>query len=985
MEEEPEKTVEKLLAELAELHAARAADAVSQFGPDAQTGEQSPGLLMNALLLSPDAFLAFDLDGRVVTSNPRASGDLGYPPNELVGMHIAEISTRRAPEDWAKLVTILRENGPQTLFGHNRRKDGSVYPVEARLWISEGDDAENVFGFLRDASDMQELIEERDQLISLIESSTDIIAVASPDERYIYMNGAGLEMVGVDSIDELSRLTIPDLHPESEHRDLFERVLPQVRSGRWEGELYFQNLRTGGVTPCWLNSFAIRQSTTGDVIGIAVVAQDISTRKDVERRRERLLRLNEVSRNVATSLLENDDLNRAIAIILEGVGKILGVTRSHLCRYREDRRWLFRTHQWSEREGRCVRVERQPESSLPYTWATEILARGDVIRLDDVTSSKMVPSGGSPMFRHDTTAALIVPVIIHGRMESFFGFSDTRGPREWEDDELAIIQIIVDSFARAIERRIADRERSLIAKDLERSVAREKKANQYKSEFLANMSHELRTPMNAIVGYAELLSRPNVDSQKQTVWVKNIKRSTDYLLSLISDVLDLSKIEAGQMTTEKVHCDLTEAVSEVVSLLRMSAEEKLLELDVEFDGPIPEFIASDPVRLRQILVNLIGNAIKFTHQGSVSVRLRLEQGEHVDEQVLRISVVDTGIGMTRDALEELFLPFSQVHGRRDARFGGTGLGLVISRHLARRLGGDIEVESTIDVGSRFTLVLPLSSGETGSLIAKPEPRAGLASSAQAPPDLFAGCRVLVVDDSPENAEVIRFLLEESGSRTDWAENGALGVRAAIAARAAADPFDAILMDMNMPVMDGFEATAKLKEAGIDEPIIALTAFALSEDKKRTFEAGCADYVSKPIVPHVFFSTIARHVKSRTIVSEVKAKPTRAATFSLADNPRFGPLIERYVSSFEPLADRIRADYDGGDVEKVRTEVHRLRGTASNYGFPEISQRAGVVEDAIRGAEPPARVRHCLADLLALLERVARERRRAARDAEDGLD
>jgi len=917
------------------------------------------------LVRAPNAFLVFDPNGRVVEANPQACRDLGYSREELLRQSIWDLSTRQTPEEFEKLLRALYDGGAQTLFGHNRRKDGSTYSVEAHLWIAPFGDQDCVWAVLLDARQVQGLIEERDQLISLIENSSNAISVVALDERFSYMNSAGLALVGVETVDELSALSFLDLHPEFEHRDLRERILPQVKTGRWQGELYYRNRRTGGLVPCWMNAFAIRHSQTGEIIGLAAVAHDISAMKEAERQRERLLKLNEVSRNVATSLLENDDLNQAISIIFQGVGGILSVSRAYLCRYREDRRWVYRTHQWSAGDGACDHVARQPEASDQYDWATRILVGGEVIRIDDVAESSLIPRTGSPLFLPDVRAVLIIPVIIHGRMESFFCFVDTHGRRVWSDDELAILQIIVDSFARAIERRIADREREEIAQDLERAVAREMSANRYKSEFLANMSHELRTPMNAIVGYAELLSRPNVDRHKQDTWIKNIRRSTNYLLNLVNDVLDLSKIEAGQMTIEKESCDLVDAVSEVLNLLRVPAEEKLVRLEAEYDGPIPETIETDPIRFKQILINLVGNAIKFTPKGSVTVRLGMEDRES-GGKVLRVRVVDTGIGIAPEAVTELFQPFAQVHARRDPRFGGTGLGLQISRHLARLLGGEIEVQSQVDVGSTFTLVLPLRAIDVGRVTSPPRPRAeaGPAPSPAAPSSLLEGSRILIVDDSPENVEVLRFLLSEAGSSCEAAENGALGVKAAMSAQSQGHPFDAILMDMNMPVLDGFEATRQLIQRGVSSPIIALTAFAMADDKERCRQAGCVDYVTKPVVPHSFFATLTRHVKVR----RVDARPPDEEAFSLAKNPRFAPLIARYVASFPELIERLKADFRDGRSDDVRTQVHRLRGTASNYGFPDISHTAGRCEDAIRSGQAREVVERELDELLLHLAR-----------------
>lgn len=918
---------------------------------------------------APDECLVIDREGRIVDANDCALRQLGYRAEELIGRAIWEIGTRQTREGFQKVLEALDAEGPQFLFGHNRRKDGSTYAVEARLWSGVWGGEPHIFALIRDSSGSQGLIEERDQLISLIENSAEMICVADPEGSITYMNPAGAELLGLVDASEMTGHGLRELFPDSERNRLDAEVLPTIRSGRWRGELPLRGFGGTDATPAWVNAFSIQHSQTREVIGLAVIAHDITERKAAERQREKLLALNEVSRKVATSLLEHDDLNRAIGIVLSGVGRILGVSRSYLCRYREDRRWVFRTHQWTEEEGDIHLIEPHPEPSEGYTWATDLLAKGKPIRIPNVAESGIVPKEGSGVLRPDVRALLVLPVIIHGRLESFFGFVDTSATRDWEDEELALLGIIVDSYARAIERRIAEREREVISEDLAKSVERERAANRYKSEFLANMSHELRTPMNAIVGYAELLSRSNVDRKKQETWARNIRRSTGYLLSLINDVLDLSKIEAGEMQVSHEPCCVRDLIAEVLELLARQAREKMLELSMSVAEEVPDCVLTDPMRLKQILVNLVGNAIKFTNEGRVEVRLALA-GEERD--ALLFEVVDTGIGIAPEALRDLFRPFSQVNPSRDTRFGGAGLGLDICRHLARLLGGMVTVESEVGQGSCFAVRLPLvPAGEEARETCKALSREGF-GVASPPERTFAGRRLLIVDDSPENQEVLRFLLEESGAEVETADDGQSGVETVLAAKRNGRAFDAILMDMNMPVLDGYEATRRLVAAGIEEPVIALTALALSGDEERCREAGCSGYISKPVVPSLFFETISRHLArpgEKAGGEEPATVPAAGGgedVFSLSDNPRFRPLVERYLASFETLWPEIEGLHRDGELESLRTRVHRLRGTASNYGFPAISAAAGRCEDLIRAGGGETELSEALAELGALL-------------------
>jgi CheY-like chemotaxis protein/HPt (histidine-containing phosphotransfer) domain-containing protein len=403
----------------------------------------------------------------------------------------------------------------------------------------------------------------------------------------------------------------------------------------------------------------------------------------------------------------------------------------------------------------------------------------------------------------------------------------------------------------------------------------------------------------------------------------------------------------------------------VEELLRGQAEEKLLEFRVLYEGPVPQVVETDPVRFKQILVNLVGNAIKFTSEGHVHVRVRTEGVEGGAPLRLAIAVEDTGMGIGPEDLKRLFRPFAQVHAGRDPRFGGTGLGLDISRHLARLLGAEIDVVSEVGKGSTFTLRHPLSEVEAAHLTSV-RPTAPARAGAPGAVSL-AGRSVLVVDDSPENREVLRFLLEESGCRIETAENGAQGVERARQAWQAKKPFDVVLMDVSMPVLDGYEATRQILAAGVRTPVIALTALALAGDKDRCLAAGYADYVSKPVVPSVFLETIARHLapEARAAVGD-GAPASVAPAVSLVGNPRFQPLIERYVGSFPEQRRELAALLEAGRTEELRTRVHRLRGTASNYGFPEVSRAAGACEDRIRAGAGRAEVAAALRELDRLL-------------------
>lgn len=390
-------------------------------------------------------------------------------------------------------------------------------------------------------------------------------------------------------------------------------------------------------------------------------------------------------------------------------------------------------------------------------------------------------------------------------------------------------------------------------KNLEITRARADAANRSKSEFLANMSHEIRTPMTAILGFTDvLIEQGDLDAAppERAEAAQTIKRNGEYLLGLINDILDLSKIEAGKLELETISCSPCQIIAEVDSLMGIRAEAKNLRFNIEYMGQMPNIIHGDPIRLRQILINLIGNAIKFTEVGGVRLITRLVNED--DQPVLQFDVLDTGIGMTEEQATKLFQPFSQADTSTTREFGGTGLGLAISKRLANLLGGEIEVvETQRNAGTRFRLTIP-----TGSLDGVPMVNDPQAATAVAPPEpneskpadgpALADLRILLAEDGPDNQRLIVHVLKKAGADVSVAENGKIAADAALEARKDDQPFDVILMDMQMPVMSGYEATAFLRREGYTRPIIALTAHSMASDRQKCLDAGCDEYAAKPI-------------------------------------------------------------------------------------------------------------------------------------------
>jgi PAS domain S-box-containing protein len=401
---------------------------------------------------------------------------------------------------------------------------------------------------------------------------------------------------------------------------------------------------------------------------------------------------------------------------------------------------------------------------------------------------------------------------------------------------------------------------------LEEAKTLAESANRAKSEFLANMSHEIRTPMTAILGFTDvLLEHGNLENApaERVDAARTIKSNGEHLLGLINDILDLSKIEAGKMTVELVDCSPCALVAGVASLMQVRAGAKGLPLQIEYRGPIPETIRTDPTRLRQILVNLVANAIKFTEVGAVRLITYLADG--AEPPALCFDVVDTGIGMAPEQSARLFQVFAQADGSTTRKYGGTGLGLTISRRLAWILGGDVTlVASQPGVGSHFRATVAAGPLAGVSMIDDPLSATTVcggvrAEAPEAAPLTLFGSRILLAEDGPDNQRLITHVLKKAGASVTVVENGHEAVDAAMGAQGTGSPFQVILMDMQMPVMDGYEATRCLRAFNYTGPIVALTAHAMAGDRQKCLAVGCDDYAAKPIDRTRLLETIQRCV------------------------------------------------------------------------------------------------------------------------------
>ena len=886
-----------------------------------------------------DAIITIDEQSRVIEFNEPASRIFGFTVEEAVGQSLAElIIPPPLREAHAAGMRHYLQTGEGPVLGKRIeitaiRKGGEEFPVELAIspWSVGG---QRCFtAFIRDITESHELYaalrESEQRFRDIAEAAGEAIWETDVSGRYTYVSEQIDALLGLPPDEVLGTRLQDRLLPDDANR------ATAILSRASETDEPFRNVelqyRHASAGVRWLRlSGRCQRDSYGRIVGYRGMSLDVTEFKEAGLRRRRLMELQGIVRDVVAMFIDPSQFEDATSKLLAEIGDY----------FEADSAWVLtlESGEWVARQGWRRFVERDtdtPSRGVASTWPDAGSLSRDEVVLREVSCDRR------------STTHLGIPVFVDGAPDRYLAFDGCRRPPKQFEDKQALLLSLAQSMAHAIERE--RRRRALVesAERLEEALARANEASAAKSAFLAHMSHELRTPLTAVLGFGRMLREGELHDERSRELLSKIDSNGQSLLNIINTILDLSKVEAGAIEARTQSIDVLDCVRRAADASSGSAAAKGLALSVTVASGVPESIQTDRVRLIQILTNLLGNAVKYTEVGSVTLSIRGGDG------YLHFDVIDTGPGIPSDLQRQVFEPFDRGSARGET--GGTGLGLAISRRLAALLGGDIRLVSTPGEGSTFTLALPLQ-GASGAELSEGDlvltERAEASSSATQSDDSLAGVNILLVEDSEHVQEVMAYFLRERGAGVSVCSNGREAVDRLTSG---GSDCDLILMDMQMPVLDGYNATRELRASGVKIPIVALTAHGMQHERDQCLAAGCDDYISKPVEPEFLAAVCLKLVRPS---ASTDASAGGLGAREPADGvDMLAQLSARFRLHLIEQADFFESELQSGSLDRdgVRSRAHRIAGAAGNLGFPDVTDAARLCEQAIRREEDDSAV------------------------------